>query len=58
MSPKVTAAAVAAGIVVVARARIQAAEATGPVKSIVEPDTSHAILTLSGGRGRGGGWCG
>src|SRR5215472_11695277 len=36
---------------VVARARIQAAEATGPVKGIIEPDTSQAMPTFSGGAG-------
>src|ERR1035441_7024128 len=42
---------VAAGIEAVARARIQAAEATGPVKAVMEPDTSQAMPTRSGGAG-------
>ena len=41
----------AAGRLVVARASIQAVEATGPVKAIMEPDTSQAMPTLSGGAG-------
>jgi len=41
----------AAGRLAVARARIQAVEATGPVKPLIEPDTSHMTPTASGGAG-------
>ena len=41
----------AAGRLAVARARIQAVEATGPVKPLMEPDTSQATPTLRGGAG-------
>jgi len=47
----VTAAVRAAGTVAVARASIQAVEATGPVQALMEPDTSQAIPTASGGAG-------
>src|SRR5437773_788758 len=50
-APEVTVAVVAAGIEAVARARIQAAEATGPVKAPIEPDSSQAMPTRSGGAG-------
>ena len=39
------------GDVEAARARIQAAEATGPVKALMEPEMSQAMPTLSGGAG-------
>src|SRR2546423_361234 len=38
-----------------ARDRIQAAEATGPAKALMEPDTSQAMPTRSGGAGAPGG---
>ncbi len=41
----------AAGRPAVARASIQAVEATGPVKLLIEPDTSQATPTASGGAG-------
>lgn len=41
----------AAGRLAVARARIQAVEATGPVKPLIEPDTSQAAPTLRTGAG-------
>src|SRR6266516_8128466 len=34
-----------------ARDKIQAAEATGPAKALMEPDTSQAMPTRSGGAG-------
>ena len=46
-----TVAVVAAGMWEAARARIQAAEATGPVKGPMEPEMSQAMPTLSGGAG-------
>ena len=50
-SPYRTVAVVAAGRWQAARARIQAAEATGPVKGSMEPEMSQAMPTLSGGAG-------
>src|SRR5579859_8052000 len=41
----------AAGRLAVARARIQAVEATGPVKPLIEPETSQAMPTARGGAG-------
>src|ERR1039458_5596096 len=40
-----------AGGLAVARASIQAVEATGPVKPLIEPDTSQATPTARGGAG-------
>jgi hypothetical protein len=47
----VTVAVRAAGRLAVARASIQAVEATGPVKELIEPDTSQATPTASGAAG-------
>ena len=41
----------AAGRPAVARAKIHAVEATGPVKPLIEPDTSQAMPTARGGAG-------
>ena len=49
--PYKTVAVVAPGRAEAARARIQAAEATGPVKAPMEPEMSQAMPTRRGGAG-------
>src|ERR1039458_8602283 len=51
LRPEGTGAVRAGGRLAVARASIQAVEATGPVKPLIEPDTSQATPTARGGAG-------